>query len=387
MRLTRILSELDDYSRKQLRRKKKFAMSEAGGQDFKIELDKDGFEELDALANRFGTDLEGLVEQSIQEKGTPDYISMSPEDMETGGIVLTIDKSVMENLEEFMELGMDAKDWYSDMNKKILNIYGESDGCLLLILLAIFSPRNRLSSNLRLAAQTYCGIKQDLEDKESKEKLEQLMELKPRDAYERIKGGEFLELKTVRGAKEGAVFFNVYIPNLLRVLRLYKRSGYQFNQRDVATEISKHLQPSHKLDKESIISAEKVFSFTLNLLDPDFEFEGSGWLPTTIDTWMAAFFWPHLSKDDQLKAVGKTQNYVYLAKKTQELAARYNMKPHQMQAVIWVAMIRKKQGPNYDVTFNSAIEKNFKRLKLKLDEIKDVDEFFDKVIDAIGCVF
>lgn len=365
---------------------KKSRMTESRD-DAKFTVTKKQFDALDKIAQQFGGDLEGLVESNLQEKEKPNYIGMSPEDMETGNLVLTVDRKIMDGIEQFLELGMDAKGWYTEMNHKIFEIYGDSDGCLLLILLAIFSPRNKLVSNLRLAAQTYCGIKKDLEDPAMKAKLEEFISLNPREAYNRVKAGEFLDLKTVRGAKEGAVFFNVYIPNLIRVLRLYKDKNYTFKQSDVAKEISKHLTQTGALTKDSIISAEKVFSFTLNLLDPNFQFEESGWLPTTIDTWMAAFFWPHLSKDDQLKAVSKTTNYVYLAKLTQQLATRFNMKPHEMQAVIWVAMIRKKQGPNYDVTFNTAIAKNLKRMKMKAEEIQDISQFFDKVITAIGCVF
>lgn len=386
IKLKSLLLETSDWYKKQLDRKRRFRMTESS-ENVKFSITKKQYDELDKIAQQFGGDLEGLVESNLQEKEKPDYIGMSPEDMEAGNLVLTVDRKIMEGIETFLELGMDAKGWYTEMNQKILETFGDSDGCLLLILLAIFSPRNKLVSNLRLAAQTYCGIKKDLENPESKAKLEEFISLDPREAYNRVKSGEFLDLKTVRGAKEGAVFFNVYVPNLIRVLRLYKEKNYSFTKNDVAKEISKHLTQTGALTKDSIISAEKVFSFTLNLLDPNFQFEGSGWLPTTIDTWMAAFFWPHLNKNDQLKAVSKTTNYVYLAKLTQQLAAKFNMQPHEMQAVIWVAMIRKKQGPNYDVTFNTAITKNLKRLKMKAEEIQDISKFFDKVITAIGCVF
>lgn len=359
-------------------------MTESVG-DVKFILTKTQYDALNKISQKFDGNLEGLLESNIQERETKNYISMTPEDMEAGNFVLSIDRKIMDGINEFIELGLDAKDWYTEMNKKIFEAFGDSDGCLLLILLAIFSPRNKLTSNLRLAAQTYCGIKIDVE--QNREMLEEFISLTPADAYKRVKGGEFLDLKTVRGAKEGAVFFNVYLPNLIRVLRLYKSKNYTFTKNDVTRELSKHLTMTGALDKSSVISAEKVFSFTLNLLDPTFQFEDIGWLPTTIDTWMAAFFWPHLSKNEQLKAVSKTANYVYLAKLTQQLAAKFNMKPHEMQAILWVAMIRKKQGPNYDVTVNTSIIKNLKRLKIKSEEIHDISNFFDKVILAIGCVF
>lgn len=379
-------SESLSYRKKQLSRKRRFYLSEdSNNERVKFKLTKSQFDQLDKIANEFGADLEGLVESSITEKEAPNYLGMSSFEMEKKGIILAIDKSILDNLHEFIQTGLDAKGWYSEMNSKIIETFGDSDGCLLLILLAIFSPQNKLAQNLRLASQTYCGIKQDLDSPDTKAKLEEFMELKPSDAYKRIHAGEFRELSTVRGIILGMRNLPSYLSNFLRVLKLYKQKNYTFDKVDVVNEISKHLTSTGGLTKDTIISAEKVFSFTLNLLDPNFQF-ANGWLPATMDTWMASFFYPNMDKKEKSKLLGNSKNYVYLAKLTQQLAKIYGMLPHEMQAILWVAMIRKKQGPNYDVTFNNAISKNLQRLKIKEDELKNADKFFEKVILSIGCV-
>lgn len=386
IKLAQLLVEMDSFAKKQLDHRSKFSLVNEQSSDVQFKLSSKQFKELSKITSDLGGDLSTLVDSNLDEREDPNILGMSSDDMESQGIVLTIDKSIFDNLDDFIKLGLDAKDWYHEMNAKILESFGDSDGCLLLILLAIFSPRNKLVTNLRLAAQTYCGIKRDIADKELLPKFEEFIQLSSADAYKKIKlNNEYKELATVRGMMEGARSLPTYLSNLMRVLRMYKDNNYSFNQLDVTREIASHLRTNGKLDKTTVISAEKVFSFTLNLLDPTYKFEDSGWLPATIDTWMAAFFWPHLSKKEQLDAIGKSNNYVYTAKLTQQLASRYNMQPLQMQAVIWVAMIRKKQGPNYDVTFNTAIKKNLARLKMKLDELEYMDKLFSKVILAIGC--
>jgi len=81
-------------------------------------------------------------------------------------------------------------------------------------------------------------------------------------------------------------------------------------------------------------------------------------MPVTIDTWMASFFYPQMGKKEKSKLLSKSKNYAYMAKLTQEQATKFNMKPLELQAIIWVAMIRKAKGENYDVTFDNAIVKN-----------------------------
>jgi hypothetical protein len=118
-------------------------------------------------------------------------------------------------------------------------------------------------------------------------------------------------------------------------------------------------------------------------LDPEYKTE-SGWLPVTMDIWMATFFYPELSTEEKRKLLAKNANYVYLAKLTHELAAKYNMEPLEMQAVIWVGKIRKLKGDNYLSTFDQAIDQNLNKLQIKIEELKNSTKVFEEIIKMIG---
>jgi hypothetical protein len=389
------LSELSDFGRKQLARKRKFALVNNGvnlkgrsineSGDVQIELTGKQVKELDTIFKEFDSDLNNVLQTNLEEKRQqPEYTSMSTSQLEDMGVVLKIDSSVMDGIDKLLELGGEAKGWYAEMNQKILEAFGDSDGTLFLILLAIFSPRNPLAQNFKLAAQTYHGIKKDLANEETKKRLEEMMEMKSGDLYKAMKEKDaFKDLASVRGMIKGNANVNTTLPNTLNLLRMYKRNNYVLTKKQAVDEISKHLMPSGALDKDTIVSAEKVFSFTLNLLDPTYQFE-SGWLPVTMDTWMASFFYPQLDKKEKYKLLAKTSNYVYMARMTQELAKKYNMEPVEFQAAIWVGKLKESEGENYDTTFLAAIDKNLKKLDIKIEELKKLDNFLAKVIEVIG---
>lgn len=416
------LREISDYGRKQLRRKKKFAlinngMSKPGkrriSEDGNVEIELSGQEvkELDTIFKKFGADLNSVIQVDLDEKKVvPDYTKMSTKELEDLDVVLKIDQSIMDSVDELIEKGNQAKYWYKEMNEKIREAFGESDGTLFLVLLAIFSAGTPLQKNLELAAQTYQGIKRDLSDPKTREFFEVFIALPKAKAFEItfepptkaqinkfIKKGkpvpelvkkekiaaQFHQLATVRGMVKGNLGVGKNFSNLMRILGLYKKSNYSFDRKTVVDEISKHLLPSGALDKSTLVSAEKIFSFTLNLLDPNYKFEG-GWLPVTMDTWMAAFFYPSLGKTQQKSLLAKTPNYVYMAKLTQDIAAKYGMEPVEMQAIIWVGILKKTKGENYNTTFDNAIDKSLTKLDVKIEDLKKMNNFLSKVIELIG---
>lgn len=388
------LREISDYGRKQLRRKKKFALVNNGTQkkgrsinesgDVQIELTPKQVKELDTIFKQFGSNVNNVLQTELEEKAQPEYTKMSTSQLEDMGVVLKIDSKIMDGIDKLLELGGEAKTWYREMNEKILEAFGDSDGTLFLILLAIFSPRNPLSQNFKLAAQTFQGIKKDIADETTRKKLEEMMGMKSTDVYKAMKEKDaFKDLATVRGMVKGNMGVNTNLPNILNLLRLYKKNNYVLTKKDAVDEIASHLLPSGALDKDATISAEKVFSFTLNLLDPSYQFEG-GWLPVTMDTWMASFFYPQLDKKEKSKLLSKTSNYVYMAKMTQELAKRYNMEPIEFQAAIWVGKIKESKGEGYDTTFLTAIDKNLKKVNVKIEELKKLDNFMKNVIEVVG---
>ena len=379
--LWKILQEDTKWARE---RRKRFRMVNEGG-EVTFELDANEFAELNQIAKEFGSDITGFVDMELQEKSKPEYLKMTSGELEEGGYVVTIDKSVFDSVDEIIDLGMSAKKWYEDMNTKIMSALSESDGCLFLILLGIFASFSRLSDNFKLASQVYTGIKKDLSNPETERELLAMIQLPSTEVYQRIKTkNEFKNLATVKGFIKGNKSVPTVLPNILRTLKLYKSKNYSFQQQDVANEIGKHIKPTTgQLMDTKIISSEKILSFCLNLIDPTYKTE-SGWMPVTMDIWMATFFYPKLDTKQKRKLLAKNANYVYMAKKTHELAQKYNMEPLEMQAILWVGKIRKVKGDNYLSTFDQAIEHNLNKFQIKVDELKESGKVFEEIISLIG---
>lgn len=375
---------LNEDTKQARERRKRFRMVNETTGDVEIQLTGKQLKQLDIIFSEYKSDLDQVVDVKLEEKEL-DYTKMTSSELEEVKGVLKVDGSIMEGIEELLELGGEAKNWYAEMNKTILDAFGDTEGTMFLILLAIFSPRNTLSQNFKLAAQTFRGIKKDLSKPESKEKLEQMMEIEPTKLYNMMKSEDaFKDLATVRGMIKGNMGVNTYLPNILRFLKLLKSSGYQLTRETAVKEISRHIKPSGALTDETVISAEKVFSFTLNLLDPNYTFEELGWVPVTMDTWMASFFYPQLDKKQKSKLLAKTPSYVYMARLTQDMASKFGMTPPEFQAAIWVGKIKKTKGEAYDNTFLTAIDKNLKKLNVKIDEMKNANNFFKKAIAIVG---
>lgn len=381
IRLRDLLSEDTKWARE--RRKRYWMVNEGGEVGF--ELDAKEFAKLNNFAKEVGADIKPFVEMGLDEKGKPEYLKMTTAELEEGGYVIRIDKSVFDSVEEIVDLGMSAKKWYEDMNKKIMEAMNESDGCLFLILLGIFASFARLADNFKLASQVYTGIKKDLSNPETERELLAMIELPSTEVYQRIKQrNEFKNLATVKGFIKGNKSVPTVLPNILRTLKLYKEKGYKFNSKDVAQEIGKHIRPdTGSLLDTKVISSEKILSFCLNLIDPNYQTE-HGWFPVTMDIWMATFFYPELGTKEKRKILAQNKNYVYLSKQTQDLAAKFNMEPLEMQAILWVGTIRKRKGDNYLSTFDQAIEHNLNKFQIKVDEMKESGKVFEEIVNLIG---
>lgn len=381
IKLSQLLNEDTKLARE---RRKRFRMVNEATGDVEIELNGKQLKELDKIFSDYKSDLDQVVDIQLEEANV-DYTKMSASQLEEVKGVLKVDGSIMEGIDELLELGGEAKNWYAEMNKTILDAFGDTDGTMFLILLAIFSPRNTLAQNFKLAAQTYRGIKKDLSNEKSKARLEEMIEIPSTELYKMMKNEDaYKDLATVRGLIKGSMGVNTFLPNILRFIKLLKSKNYQLTREDAVKEISRHIKPSGALDDSTIISAEKVFSFTLNLLDPNYSFEELGWVPVTMDTWMASFFYPQLDKKQQSKLLAKTPSYVYMARLTQDLASKYNMTPPEFQAAIWVGKIKKTKGEGYNNTFLTAIDKNLKKMNMKIDEMKNANNFFKQAVAIVG---
>lgn len=399
------LTELSDFARKQLARKRKFYMVNESS-EVSIPLSADQIKRFDSFLKKVGGDINLVLSSDIEEaRGqTPEYTKMSSKEIEELNVVLKIDESVLSSVGEFVKLGDTAKGWYSEMNKKILDAFGDSDGTLFLILLAIYSAGTPLEMNLRLAAQTYQGIMKDISDPTTKELFEKFLDTPKSDAFETItvppseadikKGNtepkekdvikqEWQQLSTVKGLVKGNIGVQKNYGNLINILKMWKNNNYQFDRSFVVKELAKYHKASGDLAKGVPVSATKVFSFTLNLLDPKFVFD-TGWIPVTMDTWMAKIYYPNLSTKERRKILSKPAGYALMARKTQELASQYGMEPNEFQAAVWVGILKKEKGEGYNATFENAIDSRLKKLKVKIEELKNMDNFLKTVIQIIG---
>lgn len=110
-----LIRELSDYARKQLERKKKFALvnngiTKSGSKinetgEIEIQLTGKQVKELDTIFKKFNSDLGAVLDLGLDEKTQPEYSKMSSKELEEMGVAIKIDESIMDGIEEILELG------------------------------------------------------------------------------------------------------------------------------------------------------------------------------------------------------------------------------------------------------------------------------------------
>ena len=375
---------------------------------------------------------------------------------EKSKIKVAIDPSILEKTKEYVTQGSEALNWYHDVHDSIMEQFGESNGTLFLILLAILSPRNKLGDNLEFAAKIYAAIQEDINDPVSIKALQELFSSEnPSDitkivsnpkrevrkqyankygnntvkqAVEKWDRGEALNkkekteydtffqeygkqiydttldvMKNINPRVVDTRLFKVlahnkmgmisnYGKNLMQVLNQYIKNGFKFSKTQIIQQLESHWSETGVLDKTTTpISAEKVFSFTLNLLDPRYS-TLKKWNPVTIDTWMLNFFYPELVKTEREKLLNVPGVYVYLSRQIDNMANQIKtsdgkkINALQLQAIIWVSIIKetKKNDPNYATKFEDAIAKKIEEMGIIEDNIKQIDDFFKLATEKIN---
>jgi hypothetical protein len=363
---------------------------DASSQFIRFEFTPNEFKELEKIADDFGIELNSIVEDAPVKrvKRKDDFIGMSAKDMETSGVVTKVEKKVLDKMNKLMKTALDAKDWYTDIHTTFIDVLGESDGALLLLLLAATSPKHRFSKNVDFAAYLFAGLKRSLRNKKYRKQIERWIETSNSDT-----GIEFIKKHQGKGnlffdAWNRAAMTRLYNNNCKRIVKLYLEKNQLFTLDNVKTELSYHLTSNGRPDeKTTILGKEKVFNFALNLIAPEHKIEEFNWFPVTIDVWMVALFYPNLSKEERDDLINKSSTYVYLAKKIHDKARRLKILPHQLQAILWVAKIRQEQSENYTATIENAIDKGIegfekqKRRIMKLE--KDVVSFLQKIQERL----
>ena len=130
--------------------------------------------------------------------------------------------------------------------------------------------------------------------------------------------------------------------NLLEAI--FALRAYQFDMAENKECLKQYIRSikGHKVDAK--FGKLKLTNFALNILDPTFaEKQVNSW-NSTMDRWMFRAFYPNLPESDIKKLVGKNIVYIYLARKLADESRNFNMAPHQLQAVLWVAIMYKQRG-------------------------------------------
>lgn len=438
----------------------------------KSSRDKKKDELLDTMVNKYGDETIKSIHDKIKNKKKSE---LSKEDLSTykkfietqmdkiqkklkkerSTIKVAIDPTIIEKTKEYITQSSDALNWYHDVHDSVMDQFGESEGTLFLILLAILSPRNKLSDNLELASKIYVAVQEDISDGESLNALKNLFKNKNTDEivklitspkrqvrrdYAKTHGDSKLlavvdkydkgislnksekEMYDTFFEKHGKNIYNAtldvmkssdeniintrvfrliahagmgmlstYGKNLVQVLERFVDNGMVFSKTETIQELEKYWSETGVLDKQGTpISAEKVFSFTLNLLDPRYE-TLKKWNPVTIDTWMLLFFYPDLKKAERENLLKVPGVYVYLSRQIENMASQIktadgkSINALQLQALIWVSIIKEvnKNNPNYATKFEDVINKKIENIEIIETNLKQINDFFDSAANKI----
>ena len=266
---------------------------------------------------------------------------MSAAEFEETGYVMKVPKEVLIDFENLVletrktgELYTQARDWYHNIRDLLdQETNNDKDSALLGMLTAVYSPRAKFALNLAEAAFMYKAIQQDA--KENPDLL--------KDYLETFVGAEKREPGETRG----------------------------------------------------FTKAHKVPNFTLNLIAPhlaghrdqetgEMTYNDMYIWNSTIDTWMIDAFYPSLRKASTAKEwsaikgklMSNTVSYRYMAQLVAQEAKKFNLLPHELQAIIWVSMqIRQTGETGLGVTTQFA----FNQIKEAITNIKSINQDLDSI--------
>ena len=292
-------------------------------------------EERKALRQKYygaGGEIE-KVRPAAARKGLEKPIAqMSPEEFEEAGFVLKVPQEVLDDFETMVNetklagnLFEEARDWYHSIRRLLdQETPNDRDATLLGLLIATYSPRAKFALNLVEAAYMFKAVQEDAI--ENPELLRQYLETFP--------GAE----KREPGAPRG------------------------------------------------FTKAHKVPNFAMNLIAPELAGKRRGgemaydnvyaW-NSTIDTWMIDAFYPMLKKASTQKEFERLKgkmmsdvvSYRYMANLVAQEAKKLNLLPHELQAIVWVAMKRRQSGADAATT-----EESVGQIKEAILNIKSINE-------------
>jgi hypothetical protein len=272
---------------------------------------------------------------------------MTTTDFEKGGFVMKVPVEVLQDFETLVEqtrqagdLYVQARDWYHSIRKLLdEETKTDRDAALMGLLIATYSPRAKFALNLVEAAFMFKAVQKDTQA--DPVALKKYLETFP--------GSEKREPGSARG----------------------------------------------------FTNAHKVPNFALNLIAPDLagqrdpetgqvKYNDMYEWNSTIDTWMIDAFYPLLRKAstskewDAIKGkmMSNVVSYRYMTRLVAQEAKKFNLLPHELQAIIWVSMqVRQTGDPGLGVTTQFAINQikdSIRNIKQINNDLADIEKEFEE---------
>lgn len=206
-----------------------------------------------------------------------------------------------------------------------------------------------------------------------------------------------------------------------RVTKMYIKAGNRFTLKDAETLLKLDLDLTKTTEKKTgkqkdkvlsnlsletgqrrLLGKTKVANFGLNIISPDLKYDTDDFktFNVTIDSWMVRFFYPGIfsaeasapPKDLEDMTGEKTKekgvegmifedpkSYYYISSIVKEKAEKFKLKPHQLQAILWVHMIKESQ-PNAQASAEDMF--NFYNNSVKL--LAGSTKYFQQISDIVA---
>jgi hypothetical protein len=308
--------------------------------------------------------------------------------------------------------------WYSDFNKLIFDSMSESDACLFLTAAAYCSTNTALDVNIIEAAKLFRAVKTDFNRGNAGQKL---LDYIARNVNSIDDNKQVRKLKKLIGSNSS--YLSLLSPkkdptegDTVKEISVSQAKLTNFNQ-----FVLYYLNNGGKIKKEQLVidikngtlpvGGTKVYSFLINLIDPEVEWEtietpevkGMKIQPATIDRWMVRmFFGKTLNEltnelvkekiiDTKPQEIENFKNAVIMdlfktdvvrqniVERMNELILKYKeqtgLKAHQLQAFGWVMLRGDANVPSADFSSFEDVMNFTQKVILKIDQINPALHF------------
>jgi len=312
--------------------------------------------------------------------------------------------------------------WYNDFNKLMFGSLGENDACLFLAAAAFCSANTALDVNILEAAKLFVAVKTDFNRGNSGREILRLIATNVK-GLDDVKNLNRLEKLSGVRSSYGELLAPKVEP---RPVAKGKHKGEIENFREITISAAKlgnwnnfvlyYIKNNGKLSKaklmgdlksgEFAIGGTKIYSFFINLIDPDYEWVVDPKLaiqPATIDRWMIRLFFDKpineiVNELVELQIIDPKKKDVVageiivtlfaqdivrqnIVKVMNEYARKHGLKAHQLQALGWVRIRKDYNEPSSKFTsfqdvmdFTDEVTKKIREIDPKLKFINDMGQ-------------